>query len=446
MNAPAPPGRTLQIQTPRAFLPLLQPSRYKALHGGRGGAKSHFFAELLVERALLQPGLRAVCIREVQLSLAESVKRLLEDKIRAHGLEGEGPQGFRILQSHIETPGGGIFLFRGMQHYNADNIKSLEGYDLAWVEEAQSLSQRSLDLLRPTIRKAGSELWFSWNPRHDDDPVDAFFRGPGAPGPPDAIVIEVNYYDNPWFPPELRAEMERDRARDVEKYEHVWLGRYETRSEARVFRNWRIEEVGPPPSTAAWLLGGDWGFVIDPTVGVRAYLAGPRVLHIDAEVYQFGCEIDDRAALFDRLGCVECLPAPCTCHPGRGGPPCGGHGKGHGLARQWPMIADSSEPQTISYLKRHGYPRMEAARKGPGSVEEGVKFVQTLDIVVHPRCVHTIRELGRYSYKVDKLTGLVLSELQDEENHVIDAVRYAVERIRKNRGPVAAAAHVEALL
>lgn len=447
MNAVATaPGRTLQIETPRVFLPFLQPSRYKGAHGGRGSGKSHAFADLLVERALLTPGLRAVCIREVQMSLAESVKRLLEDKIRQHGLEGDGPHAFRLLQTHIETPGGGIILFRGMQSYNADNIKSLEGYDLAWVEEAQALSQRSLDLLRPTIRKPGSEIWFSWNPRFETDPVDVFLRGPGAPGPPEAIVIEANYADNPWFPEELRREMERDRARDPEKYAHVWCGGYERRSESRVFRRWRIEDFSTPTSGVAFLLGGDWGFAQDPTVLVRAFLRGDRELCIDAEAYQVGCEIDDTPALFDRLGCAACLPAPCACHPSQGGPVCDGRGAGHGMARQWPIVADSADPQTISYLKRHGYPRIEPARKGPGSVQEGVKFLQNYDLVVHPRCVHTIRELGRYAYKVDKQTGLVLPELEDEDNHVIDSLRYACERLRRPTGPPAAAAHVEALL
>src|SRR5574343_941231 len=226
----------LNLPTPRAFAPLLKPSRYKGAHGGRGSGKSHFFAELLIERCILNPGTRWACIREVQKSLEQSVKRLLEDKIDALGVG----HLFNIKQFEIETPGGGLIIFQGMQNHTADSIKSLEGFDGAWVEEAQSLSQRSLDLLRPTIREAGSELWFSWNPSSASDPVDVLLRGDNPP--PDAIVVQANYQDNPWFPDVLRAEMEYDRGRDPDKYAHVWLGGYQANSEARVVKNWRIEE------------------------------------------------------------------------------------------------------------------------------------------------------------------------------------------------------------
>lgn len=219
---------TLSIETPRAFEPLLGRSRYKAAFGGRGGAKSHFFAELLIERCLWGPT-RAACIREVQNSLKESVRQLLVDKIAKFGLESE----FEVLEAEIRTPHGGLIIFRGMQSYNAETIKSLEGYDIAWVEEAQTLSERSLKMLRPTIRKEGSELWFSWNPRHDTDPVDKFFRG--ASKPPGAVVVNVNWSDNPWFPDVLRDEMKHDRAVDPENAAHVWDGGYELITEGAYY-------------------------------------------------------------------------------------------------------------------------------------------------------------------------------------------------------------------
>jgi phage terminase large subunit len=142
---------TMRIPTARVFQPLLQPSRFKAAYGGRGGGKSHAFADLAVERAYGQPGLRMVCIRETMLSLKQSSKRLIEDKIQAHGVGAL----FRVLEDRIKTPGDGLIIFTGMQTHNAESIKSLEGYDVAWVEGAQTLSQRSLDLLLPTIRKPG---------------------------------------------------------------------------------------------------------------------------------------------------------------------------------------------------------------------------------------------------------------------------------------------------
>jgi phage terminase large subunit len=397
--------RTLRIETPRVFAPLLQPARYKGAFGGRGSGKSHAFAELLIERSMLRPGLRAVCVREVQRSLEQSVKRLLDDKLEAFQLGAT----FRSAKTQIETPGGGLVIFQGMQDHTADSIKSLEGYDVAWVEEAQSLSQRSLDLLRPTIRKPESEIWFSWNPRNDTDPVDAFFR---KAKPPDAALVRSSYRDNPWFPDVLRREMEWDRAHDADKYAYVWLGEYEQHSEARVFKNWRVEEFETPQGVVFYF-GADWGFAVDPTVLIRCWLSGRR-LYVDAEQYAVGCEIDSTPMLFDRLG--------------------------EGMARGWRITADSARPETISYMQRHGYPHIEPARKGPGSVEEGVTFLQSYEVIVHPRCQHTIDELTCYRYKSDPLTGRVLPILSDKKNHVIDALRYAVESLRHFVGIASAAA------
>ncbi len=146
----------LQIPTARAFRPLLEPARYLGAHGGRGSGKSYFFAELAIERSILAKT-DIVCVREIQRTLDQSVKKLLEKKIAALGVQDR----FNVLRSHIECDTGGRIIFEGMQDHTADSIKSLEGYDVAWVEEAQSLSQRSLDLLRPTIRRPGSQIWFS---------------------------------------------------------------------------------------------------------------------------------------------------------------------------------------------------------------------------------------------------------------------------------------------
>jgi len=385
----------LTIETPRVFLPLLEPARYKGAHGGRGSGKSHFFAESLIERCIMYPGTRWACIREVQKSLEQSVKRLLEDKMDKLGVR----EMFGVKQYEIETPGGGIIIFQGMQNHTADSIKSLEGFDGAWVEEAQSLSQRSLDLLRPTIRKEGSELWFSWNPNLESDPVDVLLRGENPP--PDSVVIEVNFTDNPWFPEVLRAEMEYDRARDPDKYAHVWLGEYQRNSEARVFNNWTVEEFEVDP-TAVLRQGADWGFSIDPTVLIQCYIVG-RKLYIPYEAYRVGCEIVDTPALF--------LTVP--------------------ESEKWPIVADSARPETISHLRKNGFPKIMPAVKGARSLEEGIEFLKSFDIIVHPRCKHTIDELTLYSYKIDPLTNLVMPVLQDKDNHLIDALRYACEGARR---------------
>lgn len=209
----------LDIQVPRALKPLLAPARYKGAYGGRGGAKSHFFAEQLIKRAYLRP-IRWACIREVQNSLRESVRQLLIDKIVKFGLE----DSFEVLDAEIRGRNGSLIIFKGMQHYNADTIKSLEGFDGAWVEEAQSFSATSLRYLRPTIRKDGSEIWFSWNPRTKRDAVDAFLRGEKPAG---AIVQRVGWEDNPWFPDVLRKEMEHDYEADPINAAHVWGGEYQ---------------------------------------------------------------------------------------------------------------------------------------------------------------------------------------------------------------------------
>jgi len=384
----------LVIDTPEAFEPLLYPARYKGAYGGRGSGKSHFFAELLIERCVMQKT-DAVCVREIQKSLNQSVKKLLENKIEQLGVS----KLFDVQEAQIKTPGGGRIIFQGMQNHTADSIKSLEGYDVAWVEEAQSLSQRSLDLLRPTIRKPGSELWFSWNPDQDTDPVDSLLRG--ASPPPDAVVIEVNYEDNPWFPEVLRAEMEYDRKRDPDKFLHVWRGGYNKNSEARVFKNWTVEEFERPAGTV-FRLGADWGFSVDPSVLVRCSIEANR-LYVDHEAWAVGCEIVNLPELF--------MSVP--------------------EAEKWPMTADSARPETISHMLKNGFPKIRAAIKGAKSLEDGVEWLKSFDIVVHPRCKHLIDELTLYSYKTDPLTGEVLPILEDKNNHVIDALRYACEGARR---------------
>lgn len=204
------------------FEPLLAPSRYKGIHSGRGAGKSWFFADLALEWCLRKPGSRGVCVREIQRTLKESVKRLLEDRIQALNL---GSQ-FHPLADSILAPGGGVIVFQGMAEHTAESIKSLEGFDFAYVEEAQIFTSRSLELLRPTIRKPGSELWFSWNPRHASDPVDAFFRGVEGP-PPDALVIKATWKDNPFFPEVLEQERRFDAEHRPQRYGHIWEGEYE---------------------------------------------------------------------------------------------------------------------------------------------------------------------------------------------------------------------------
>lgn len=375
--------------------------RYLGAYGGRGSGKSHFYAALAIRESIRRK-VDIVCVRETQKSLAQSCKKLIESKIQDMNVGAY----FEVQDAKIKSKNGGIIIFEGMANHTAESIKSLEGFGIAWTEEAQSLSQRSLDLLRPTIRLSQSQLWFSWNPNLPTDPIDVLLRSEITPS--DCIVVEANYRDNPWFPDVLQKEMEYDRSRDPDKYAHVWLGEYRRNSESRVFRNWSVEEFESRPGTI-YRMGADWGFSIDPSVLVRCSIDQHR-LYVDYEAYQVGCEIVNLPELF--------MSVP--------------------ESEKWPITADSARPETISYMKSHGFPRILPAVKGTRSLEEGVEFLKSFDIVVHPRCRHLIDELTMYSYKTDPLTGRIIPILEDKDNHVIDALRYALEGARRAKPKSAA--------
>ena len=264
----------LQIPTARVFQPLLQPSRYKGAWGGRGSGKSHFFAEKLIDDSLYERGLLSVCIREVQKSLADSAKRLIEAKLIQHGL-GEA-DGFKVFRDKIETPGDGVVVFQGMADHTAESIKSLEGFKRAWAEEAQGLSDRSMTLLRPTIRAPGSELWFSWNPRRKTDAVDKMLRG--AESPTGSVVVQANWSDNPWFPAELEQERLDCLRMQPDQYDHIWNGDYAKVTEGAYYA----------ASLAKAREEGRIGFVArDPNMTVRTFWDLGRRDHTAIWVAQF---------------------------------------------------------------------------------------------------------------------------------------------------------------
>jgi len=388
----------LEIETAKVFRPLLDDARFKGAHGGRGSGKSHFFGELLVEE-MVSKHIRAVCGREIQNSIKDSSKQLIEDKIKKLGVE----HLFRITDKEITGPNDGLIVFKGLQNHTTHSIKSLEGFNRLFVEEAQSVSQKSIDLATPTFRTPGSQCWFAWNPENETDPVDKFFKE--NEGDKDFICVSANYHDNPWFPDELKSDMERDKRRDPDKYAHVWLGGYRRNSEARVFKNWTIEEFERPRGTI-FRQGLDFGFAVDPTAFVRCSLDG-NALYIDYEAVMVGCEIINTPDLLRQVP----------------------------DSNKWFITADSARPETISHLKKNGYPKITYAKKGADSVDEGVEFLKSFDIIVHPRCENTIKELTLYSYKIDKLTGQILPILEDKNNHVIDALRYACEGVRRATKP-----------
>lgn len=404
-------GKT-RVRIAPKFKPIwTQKRRYKGMRGGRASGKSHHVADRLVTMATIEH-VRSACMREVQNSIRDSSKRLIEDKIRDAGLDSL----FKITDREIVCPHTeSLFVFRGLQNHTASSIKSLEGFNYAWYEEAQNFTQRSLDLALPTFR-SDSEQLFTWNTTDESDPVDKHFLS--NLNDPDFLFIQANYWDNPWLPPELKGDILRDYRRDRDKYDHVWGGKHRRNSSARVFKNIKSFHFDTP-SDAMFQHGADWGFAEDPTTLVRCftgdlidgnaiYNPDGRTLFIDYEVYALHCEIVNTPKLFD--GLVPDAPQ---------------------IARKWQIRADSARPETISHMQNHGYPLMVRSTKGPNSIVEGIKFLQDYDIVVHPRCRHTWDEFNWYSYRVDKKTEQITNDLEDKKNHVIDAVRYAVELLRR---------------
>lgn len=385
---------------PRKLAFLRKPARYKVAYGGRGGGKSWAFARQLLIRGVQEP-IRVLCTRELQVSIADSVHKLLSDQIAALGLGGW----YAIQQQTIRGRNGSEFIFSGLRS-NVTKIKSMEGVDVVWVEEAETVSEESWRILIPTIRKKGSEIWVSFNPREESDPT---YRRFVVNPPPDAVVVKIGWQDNPWFPAELRREKEYDYSVDPDAAAHVWGGECRSQSDAQVLKGKVVvESFDPRPEWSGPYYGADWGFAKDPTTLVRAYVdEETRTLYVDAEAYGVGVDIDATPALFDGV-------------PG---------------ARDHAMRADSARPETISYMKRNGYPRIVGVEKWQGSLEDGIAFLRSFArIVVHPRCRHVAEEARLYSYRVDRLTGDVLPIVEDAHNHTMDALRYALQPLIRRAG------------
>lgn len=372
---------SLKFQIAEPFEPLFTPARYKVFYGGRGGAKSWAFARVLLLMGLQKP-MRVLCCRELQNSITDSVHKLLCDQISELGFDGR----YNITQKTITAPNGTEFIFKGLRH-NVNEIKSLEGCSIAWVEEAQTVSKDSWDLLIPTIRKEGSEIWISFNPgRPDDETYVRFVKEP----PDDAIVVKVGYQDNPWLPDTLRKEMEYCRRISIDDYRHIWEGEPSVLTEAQVFKNRYVVEPFDTPSDVRFFHGADWGFASDPTTLVRCFIKADR-LYIDQEAYGVGVELDETPSLFESVD----------------------------TARTWPIKADCARPETISFMKKRGF-NISAAKKWSGSVEDGLALLKSFEkIVVHPRCRHTAEEFSLYSYKIDKNNGDILPVLVDKWNHCV---------------------------
>ena len=386
------------VKLPPKLVPVFAPARgelrYRGAYGGRGSAKSFSFAKMAAIWGFVEP-LRILCTRDIQDSIKESFHAELKNAIASEPwLEAAYDVGIDYLRGKNGTE----FIFKGLRH-NITSIKSMAQIDLCIVEEGEDVPEHSWESLEPTIRAHKSEIWVIWNPRAVGSSIDKRFR---QNTPPRSCIVEMNYRDNPWFPIELEEQRQHaQKTIDPGRYAWIWEGKYLQDSEARVFRNWRVEEF-EATADAIHRLGADWGFSIDPTVLVRCHIVGQK-LYVDYEAYEIGCDIIRTPDLF--------MTVP--------------------EAEKWPMTADSARPETIAHLRKHGFPKILPAVKGARSLEEGIEWLQSFEIIVHPRCKHTIDELTEYSYKVDADTRRVLPVLQDKDNHIIDALRYACEGLRR---------------
>ncbi|KEJ91700.1 PBSX family phage terminase large subunit [Synergistes jonesii] len=362
---------------------LFRPFRYKVYWGGRGGGKSWAIARALVAMGANRK-IRVLCAREIQHSIADSVHKLLVEQIYALKLESR----YKITKNAISGINGTEFIFKGLR-FNVQEVKSTEGVNVCWVEEAQSVSEESWSVLIPTVREKDSEIWLSFNPLDEDDPTYQRFI---VHTPPNAAVHKVNWSENPWFPDVLRQEMEYLKRVDYEAYLHIWEGEVRRISDAIIFRGKYVVEPFDTPRNVRFFHGADWGFAQDPTTLVRCFVDGKK-LYIDREAYGIGVELDETAQLFDSID----------------------------TARSWPIKADAARPETISYMKKQGF-NISGAKKWQGCVEDGIAHIKGFEkVVIHPRCKHTIDEFNHYSYKVDSQTGDVLPIVLDKNNHCLVA-------------------------
>ena len=282
---------------------------------------------------------------------------------------------------------GAQFIFKGLQR-SIQEIKSTEGINICWVEEAQSISESSWEVLIPTIRAEDSEIWISFNPQQEEDPT---FQRFVVNTPPNSIIHKVGWQENPFFPNVLDVERRYMLSIDPEGYQHVWEGDCRKISDAVIFKgHFEVGTFDEPPEGTQFYYGSDWGFSQDPTTLVRSFVRN-NCLYISDEAYGIGVELDDLPELFKTV-------------PG---------------AENWPIKADNARPETISHMRRKGF-NIKGADKWKGSVEDGIAVLKGYEkIIIHERCKHAIEEFRLYSYKVDKQTGDILPIIVDKHNHCI---------------------------
>ncbi|EPG6917110.1 PBSX family phage terminase large subunit [Proteus mirabilis] len=394
--------QTVDLPIPAKLVPVFAKEgvRYRGAFGGRGSAKTRTFAMMSAVKAYqaAEQGISGVilCGREFMNSLEESSMEEVKQAIRSIPWLNDY---FDIGEKYIRTKCKRVnYVFCGLRH-NLDSIKSKARILLAWVDEAESVSDLAWKKLRPTVRESGSEIWVTWNPEKDGSATDKRFR---KTPPKNSIIVEMNYNDNPWFPDVLEEERLDDlNSLEYSDYAWIWEGAYLENSDKQVLANKYVVQSFPDDlwqKADRLLFGADFGFAKDPNTLLRQFILND-CLYIEYEVYGIGVELDHMPAFYDKIP----------------------------ESRKWPIKADSARPETISYLKRQGF-NISAAKKWQGSVEDGITHLRGFkQIIIHPRCKETAKEARLYSYKTDRITGEVLPIIEDKNNHCWDAVRYGLD-------------------
>ncbi|QDX29546.1 PBSX family phage terminase large subunit [Dickeya poaceiphila] len=405
-----------RIELPPKLIPVFSgEARYRGAYGGRGSAKTRSFALMTAIRAYMfaEAGVSGVILgaREFMNSLEDSSMEEIKQAIRSVSWLSDY---FDIGDRYIRTKNRRVwYAFSGLRH-NLDSIKSKARILIAWIDEAETVSEIAWQKLLPTVREEGSEVWVTWNPEKDGSPTDTRFRKKKPDG---AKIVELNYTDNPWFPDVLDQERLNDRDRlDDQTYAWIWDGAYRENSDAQILAGkYRVAEFEPEAHWDGPYYGIDWGFSQDPTAGVKCWVGNDR-LWIEYEAGKVGLENDDIADfMIQRLPEIE----------------------------EHVIRADSARPETISHVKstgngkRNNLPKITGVEKWTGSVEDGIAHLRSYkEIIIHSRCKEWLKEARLYSYKTDRLTGDVLTDIVDAHNHFIDATRYALAPMIKGKGKI----------
>lgn len=412
--------KKIEWELPSWFREFTKPARFKGIYGGRGSGKSESVARWFLLLSIQEPETSFLCLRETKVSNDTSVKKLIDDIIKKLGLEGYFESLERVIYRIHNGKRCGQFVFLGIKdHTAADSIKSAHGFKYLWVEEAHSISSYGWQILTPTIRSKKSEIWATWNPESEHDPVDHFFRSSLATSniyDGDYILRMVNYTDNKWFKDTpLYKEMLLCKEKNPDDYNWIWLGGYNKKSKAQVFQSdlhyytiskiemqEKLKDKRAKRLIAHGYIGVDWGSN-DPMAVLKAYVDEKnREVFIVREFYKIGVEVDSITAAIRSVN-----PEKDTRF----------------------IVCDSSRPDLIDMCKKSGM-SMAAAKKGPGSVVEGISKIKRFTIYVDENCENLLDEFERYAYKVDK-DGIISNVLIDKHNHAIDALRYLLEKVRE---------------